>query len=291
VKHVTTGEGALLDLSFVRRANRTVIDRRVFTWPFVLTRSFYVDQDRPDRLSVIVQTGSGAIHGEDSLAQRLMLGPGTAVCLTNQGATSVHRADPAARAMETVMLHVASGARLEYVPEPRILFPDAALCQSVELDCASDACALVVDAFTMHDPSGEARCFRELETTFCLRRLGGEPVLIDRTRLCRPDLAIFHGHRAFGSAIVVLTSNHDLEKLLVLLTTALGDVSGLYAAASMLPGSAGLGVRLAALDLRQIRLAFEQIGAIYRRSLLAAEDICVNKRPRVTPPPLGRSIA
>lgn len=158
MKHVTTGEGALLDLSFVRRANRTVIDRRVFTWPFVLTRSFYVDQDRPDRLSVIVQTGSGAIHGEDSLAQRLMLGPGTAVCLTNQGATSVHRADPAARAMETVMLHVASGARLEYVPEPRILFPDAALCQSVELDCASDACALVVDAFTMHDPSGEARC-------------------------------------------------------------------------------------------------------------------------------------
>jgi urease accessory protein len=274
VKHVTTGKGPLLDLSFVRRANRTVIDRRLFTWPFVLTRSFYVDQDRPDRLSVIVQTGSGAIHGEDSLTQRLMLGPGTAVCLTNQGATSVHRADPAARAMETVMLHVASGASLEYVPEPRILFPDAALCQSVELDCASDACALVVDAFTMHDPGGEARGFRELETGFCLRRSGGEPVLVDRQRLYRPESGIFRGHRAFGSAVMVLTAHHDLEKLLVLLTAALGDILGLYAAASMLPGSAGLGVRLAALDLRQVRLAFEQIGAIYRRSLSGAIDAC-----------------
>jgi urease accessory protein len=58
------------------------------------------------------------------------------------------------------------------------------------------------------------------------------------------------------------------------LTTALGDVSGLYAAASILPGSAGLGVRLAALDLRQVRLAFEQIGAIYRRSLLGAVGVC-----------------
>lgn len=271
---MTTREGALLDLSFVRRSNRTVIDRRLFTWPFVLTRSFYVDQDRPDRLSVIVQTGSGAVHGEDSLAQRLTLGPGTAVRLTNQGATSVHRADPAARAVQTVMLHVASGASLEYVPEPCILFPDAALCQSVELDCANDACALVVDAFTTHDPSGEARGFRELETTFCLRRLGGEPVLIDRSRLCRPDPGIFRGHRAFGSAVVVLTSNQDLEKLLALLTTALGDIPGLYAAVSILPGSAGLGVRLAALDLRQVRLAFEQIGAIYRRSLLGELHVC-----------------
>jgi urease accessory protein len=176
--------------------------------------------------------------------------------------------------METVMLHVASGASLEYVPEPRILFPDAALCQSVELDCASDACALVVDAFTMHDPGGEARGFRELETGFCLRRSGGEPVLVDRIRLCRPESGIFRGHRAFGSAVMVLTSHHDLEKLLVLLTAALGDIFGLYAAASMLPGSAGLGVRLAALDLRQVRLAFEQIGAIYRRSLLGAIDAC-----------------
>ena len=158
-----------------------------------------------------------------------------------------------------------SGALLEYLPEPRILFPGAALEQSIELDCARTALRSSPTRSRRTTRRHEARGFRELETTFCLRRLGGEPVLIDRMRLCRPDLGIFRGHRAFGSAVVVLTSNHDLEKLLVLLTTALGDVSGLYAAASMLPGSAGLGVRLAALDLRQVRLAFEQIGAIYRR--------------------------
>lgn len=270
MRPVAAKDDLLLDLSFVRRANRTVIDRRLFSWPFVLTRSFRIDPDRPDCLSLIVQTASGAVHGGDNLAQRLVLDVGTAVCLTNQGATSVHRADPTGHSTEMVRLHVARGASLEYLPEPRILFPDAALRQSVELDCADDACSLIVDAFTMHDPNGKARGFRELESTFCLRRSGGEPVMIDRMRLHRPEPDIFHGHRAFGSAVLVLTPSHDPARLQASLTAALGRIPGLYAAASALPGAAGLGVRLAALDLRQIRAAFDAIRAIYRQMLLAS---------------------
>ncbi|WP_349631005.1 urease accessory protein UreD [Bradyrhizobium liaoningense] len=271
MKNITASDCARLDLSFVRRADRTVIDRRMFAWPFALTRSFHVDPYRPDCLSVIVQTASGAIHGEDSLAQRLLLGPGTAVCLTNQGATSVHRADPGARAVETVKLDVASGASLEYLPEPRILFPDAALSQTMELDCATDAHALIFDAFTMHDPLGEGRYFRELESTFCLRRSGGEPLLIERTRVCRPDYSLFHGYAALGSAFMVLPSGHDPADLQGKLTTALERISGLYGAASALPAKAGIGIRLAALELRCIRRAFEAVRVIYRGVLTASE--------------------
>lgn len=272
MRAAATRDHALLDLSFVRRANRTVIDRRLFAWPFVLTRSFYLDPERPSCLSVIVQTGSGAVHGEDSLAQRLVLNPGTAVCLTNQGATAVHRAEPAALATETIDLRVAGGASLEYLMEPRIMFPDAALCQSVELDCANDGAALIVDAFTMHDPRGEARVFRELTSTFCLRRSGSEPVVIDRTRLYRPTADIFRGYQAFGSAFLVLSAWHDLANLQALVTQALGEILGLYAAASVLPESTGLGVRLAAQDLAGIRTAFARVSAIYRQALLSVAE-------------------
>ncbi|MDX3965486.1 MAG: urease accessory protein UreD [Bradyrhizobium sp.] len=268
MNNATASDAARLDLSFVRRSGRTVIDRRMFAWPFVLTRSFRVDPDRPDCLSVIVQTASGAVHGEDSLAQRLMLGPGTAVCLTNQGATSVHRAHPSARAVETVKLDVASNASLEYLPEPRIMFPDAALSQTIELDCATDAHALIFDAFTMHDPCGGARYFRELESTFCLRRSGGEPLLMERTRLFRPDRRIFCGYGAFGSVFIVLPPTHDLRKLQGKLTAALERIKGLYGAVSASPAQAGLAIRLAALDLRYIRLAFENIKLIYREAIM-----------------------
>ncbi|MDN3279363.1 urease accessory protein UreD [Frankia sp. RB7] len=278
MRSAATKHDALLDLSFIRRANRTVIDRRLFAWPFVVTRSFYLDPERPGCLSVIVQTGSGAVHGEDRLVQRLVLNPGTAVSLTNQGATSVHRAAPAAGATETISLHVAGGASLEYLLEPRILFPDAALCQSVDLDCAKDGSALVVDAFTMHDPRGEARGFRDLESTFCLRRSGSEPLVIDRTRLHRPTADIFRGYLAFGSAFLVLTPSHDLADMQASLTNALGGSRGLYTAVSVLPDSTGLGVRLAAQDLAGIRTAFAHISAVYRQALLS-----------VLSPPMGYS--
>lgn len=271
MSRATASDAARLDLSFVRRAGRTVVDRRMFAWPFVFTRSFHVDPDRPDCLSVIVQTASGAVHGEDSLVQRLILGPGTAVCLTSQGATSVHRAEPAACAVETVKLDVESNGSLEYLPEPRIMFPDAALSQTIELDCAADAHALIFDAFTIHDPLGEGRYFRELESTFCVRRSGGEPLLIERMRAYRPDNSFFHGYTAFGSVFMVLPTGHDSADLQGTLTTALERISGLYGAASALPAKAGIGIRLAALELRCIRQAFEAVRVIYRGILSASQ--------------------
>ncbi|NPU15121.1 urease accessory protein UreD [Bradyrhizobium sp. 83002] len=253
-----------LDLSFVRRGGRTVIDRRLFAWPFVLTRSFHTDVHRPDVLSVILQTGSGAVHGEDRLTQRFTLQAGTSVCVTTQGATSVHRAEPGARAAEQALLRVANGASLDYRPEPRILFPDAALCQVLELECATDASALVTDAFTMHDPDGQGRLFRELDSTLIVRRQGQEPLLIDRMHLRDPTSAPFNGRRAFGSAVLMLPQMDDRAAIRVRLADALAGIDQLYAAASLLPDSAGVGVRLAAREVRQLRAGFDAIAALVR---------------------------
>ncbi|UFZ05929.1 urease accessory protein UreD [Bradyrhizobium ontarionense] len=264
-----------LDLAFVRRGGRTVIDRRLFAWPFVLTRSFHTDAERPDRLSVILQTGSGAVHGEDRLTQRFTLGPGVAVSVTTQGATSVHRAEEGMRAVERVQLHVAAGASLDYRPEPRILFPDAALCQVLELDCAHDASALATDAFTMHDPDGRGRLFREFDSTLIVRRPGEDPFLIDRMHLSRPDAALFKGHRAFGSALLVLPPGHDPGGVSRRLGGALARIDGLYAAASLLPAGAGIGVRLAAREMRRLRAGFDQVAAVYREIEIRARGIAV----------------
>ena len=259
-----------LDLSFVRRGGRTVIDRRLFAWPFVLTRSFHTDGARPDLLSVILQIGSGAVHGEDRLTQRFTLREGAAVSVTTQGATSVHRAEPGARAVEQVQLRVAAGASLDYRPEPRILFPDAALCQVLELDCAADAVALVTDAFTMHDPDGQGRLFRELDSTVIVRRPSQEPLLIDRMQLCDPGTALFKGRRAFGSAVLMLPDMHDRAAIRLRVIDTLAHIDDLYAAASLLPQSVGIGIRLAARELRQLRAGFDAVAALVREIDLGA---------------------
>lgn len=259
-----------LDLSFARRGDRTVLDRRLFSWPFVLTRTFRLDPSLPHLQTVILQTSSGAIHGEDDLHQRLHLGQGAAAHFTTQGATSVHRAHPGATTRETISITLEPGAWLEYLPQPRILFPDAAMRQSIDINSAPGATALIADAFTLHDPSQRSRLFRRFESTTTVRQ-GGEPVMIDRFDI-GGDPVHFSRHRAFGTLLALAPRPAELLQAWALeLSAELARHQRVYAAASLLPSGIGIGLRFAAADLRDLRTAFELATAALRTYLLAPE--------------------
>jgi urease accessory protein len=259
-----------LDLSFARRGDRTVFERRLFSWPFVLTRTFRLDTAVPHLQTVIVQTSGGAIHGEDRLLQRLHLGPGAAVHLTTQGATAVHRANPGLTTRETVAIDLEPGAWLEYLPQPRILFPDAAMRQSIDIDCDPVATAIIGDAFTLHDPEQRGRLFRRMESTLTVRR-GGEPVLIDRFDITG-DPRHFARHTAFGTLLLLAPRPAEvLEAWALDLSAALAGHDGLYAAGTVLPSAIGLGLRFGATELRNLRSGTELAYAMLRQRLLATE--------------------
>jgi urease accessory protein len=256
-----------LDLSFVRRGDRTVFDRRLFSWPFVLARTFALDAAIPHLQSVMLQTSGGAIHGEDRLQQRLHLGPGAAVQLTTQGATAVHRANPGHTTRESVGISLEPGAWLEYLPQPRILFPDAAMRQTIDIDCDPDATAIVADAFTLHDPEQRGRLFRRMESTLTVRR-GGEPVLMDRFDITG-DPQHFTRHTAFGTLLLLAPRPAEvLEAWALDLSAVLAGHDGLYAAASVLPSAIGIGLRFAATELRHLRSGTDLAYAMLREKLL-----------------------
>ncbi|WP_334389873.1 urease accessory protein UreD [Bradyrhizobium sp. AZCC 2262] len=235
----------MLDLGFSLRGGRTVLDRRVFRWPYVLTRTFQVDPSMAHMLTVIVQSSGGAINEGDRLEQRLRLEPGAAAHLTNQGASVVHRARPGMAASERVTLSVAAGAMLEYMPEPRILFPDAVLNQEIDVDCDPEGTAIIADGFTLHDPEGLGRPFRGLTSRIHVR-VAGEMAMIDRFTL---DGTARLRANAFGSLVVVTRQTIDAAAL----SQRLATIPGLYAVASPMPNGAGIGIRLAAEDLRALR--------------------------------------
>lgn len=269
MKHTVIEQPAQLDLSFVRRGERTVFDRRLFTWPFVLTRTFFLDVAPAHQLTAIVQTSSGAIHGEDRLVQRVSVGSGAAVHLKTQGATAVHRAPPGLLTHEAVCLRVAEGGILQYLPEPRILFPHAALAQTIDLDCAPGGTAIVSDAFTVHDPIGAGRNFRSLESTMTLRRSGAEPAMIDRVQIAGLVPRQLRRHTAFGTLVVVTSLPAEaLEPITLDLSAHLAGVPDLYAAASLLPGELGLGLRFASSSLRSLRAGIDLALASLRSRVL-----------------------
>jgi urease accessory protein len=244
-----------LDLAFARRLDRTFIQRRLFRWPFAVTRTFALDRAPPHMLTVIAQTSSGALHGEDDVRARLHVGANAAVHFTTQGATTVQFAAPGAVSREHFALRVEAGGCLEYLPEPRILFPDAALEQTLEIDCSADGFALVGDAFTWHDPRARGRGFRAFVSTTILRRGGEEPALIDRFDIASPGRGRTAQFKAFASLTLIAPRGFlELAPLADALTARLGSIPDLYAAASPLPDAAhGIGARLAGRDLRAVR--------------------------------------
>ena len=256
-----------LDLRFVRRGDSTVLDRRIFSWPYVIARTFALAEDLPHQRTVILQTAGGAIHGGDTLRQRLQLDAGAAAELLTQGAGAVHRAHPGETTRETIELAVADGAWLDYLPQPRILFPDAALVQRLDIDLAPSAIAFVADAFTLHDPLGAGRLFRSLQSSITVRR-DGEPVFIDRADIAGMPRHFAH-HSCHGSLLILAPRDPStLEGWALELSAALQGEEGLYAAASLLPSGIGIGLRFAATELRHLRAATDLARQVVRRRLL-----------------------
>jgi urease accessory protein len=266
---------AQLDLSFRQHADRgTYLDRRVFRWPFTLSRGFRLDQVPSGMLTVILQTVSGAIQADDALLQRIRVEHGAAAHITTQGATMVYRAPAGMCATDTVELEVENGGVIEYLPEPRIMFPDSNLSQRLRLDVAPSGIAVLSDSFVLHDPAGQGRPFRRYISELVIERPGGDVVLRDRVdinamprRSGRRAPYVAHGMLLVVAPLPPLA----LEALCSGMQAQVGDGTGVYAAASILPQEVGVGLRVMAIDGRCLRTALTAAWFTARKHLFGCD--------------------
>lgn len=245
MKHATiSSEQRQLDLSFVVRNGQTLLDRRLFSYPYVLMRTFRepsgaVHPDEPNRLHLIVQNSSGPVHDRDDLAINLALNAATNVRIGWQGATAIHRARSGNVSRERLTISLGEAAHLSYLPEARIYFPESRHHQATDITLSPGSTLLFTDSFTVHDPEGQSRPLAELDNTLTIRR-DDETVLLDRQHLRHP--AFGRGFRAFGTILFIGLYEPELPA-----------IPNLYAAKSQLPNALGWSLRLAAPDLRPIR--------------------------------------
>jgi urease accessory protein len=272
-----------LDLAFRRhRVHGTWLERRLFRWPYTLSRGFRLDAAPQDMLSVILQTVSGAIQADDRLSQRIHLGANAAVHLSTQGAAPVYRAPPGLAAQEDVEIALEDGAFIEYLPDIRILFPHARLAQRVTVRLPVTATAIIADGFVMHDPSGAAGAFSRYHSETILQRTDGSLLSLDR--LCLDDAPRQCGPRAsyvaFGNLVVATGRNVSwLDAFCAEAAARLARLPGLYAAGSALPNGAGVSFRLAAIDGRHLRLGVQAVWGAARLHLFGGERAALRAEP------------
>jgi urease accessory protein len=145
-----------------------------------------MDLDGTGSLTLFLLNPTGGVLGGDRLETRVDLGAGSQVCLSTPSATRVYRsAGPPSR--QSVTVRVGDGARLEYMPDHVIPSPGARFIQSIDLDLAPGASAVLCDAWSVGRPArGEAWL---LDSSITVR---------DPAGLLFKDRLVLHGARGWG---------------------------------------------------------------------------------------------
>ena len=253
VANVRTG---YLDLGFVRKGTKTVLGRRLYSYPFSVSRVFYVDTAPLGMGSVILQTASGTLNAGDRLLERLHTGAMSSAHVTTQGAAAVHRSPAGMETVESVELVADEGSLLEYLPELRILFPDSRLSQTTILKLGARSIAIMCDGFVVYDPAHAGRPLRSyvVETKILSaegRLLATEAAHLDRLPAMTGRRASF---RAFGTLFVaVFMESRARDGLIEAIECAMSSPAGLYWSVSALPNRCGVSLRIAAPDGGRLR--------------------------------------
>ena len=245
-----------LDLRFVRRGGKTVLERRLYSYPFSVSRMFHLDAMPQGMGSVILQTASGTLNAGDHLRERLHAGAMSSAHVTTQGAAAVHRAPAGMETVERVDLVADEGSFLEYMPELRILFPDSRLSQTTTLKIGARAVAIMCDGFVVYDPAHTGRAFRAHHVETRITTAEGRILAMEAAHLDRLPAMTGRrsGYQAFGTLFVATSmESSTLDRLREAIERAMGPLVGLYWSVATLPNDCGVSLRMAGQDGRMLR--------------------------------------
>lgn len=272
---VAPGKAGVLRLRFERRAGRTELVGRYQQPPLAVMRPLRVDPARPDLAAVyLMATGGGVVQG-DRLSVHADCGPDTAVLLTTQAATRLHRCEPDGPvpfATQDVTLSAGAGSLLEYQPDPLIPFAGAEFHQRTRLVVHPTATVLAADTVLAGRLArGERHAYRALSLDLECAGPEGTPFAVDTLRLA-PDAsnpAVFAG-RTVMCTVLAVTDRAPAADLADLLHAALAGRPGILAGVSTLPDDRGAWARLLSDDPPAVAAARHAAWDAVRRRTVGA---------------------
>ncbi|MFH8221178.1 urease accessory protein UreD [Streptomyces sp. NPDC018057] len=204
------GKVGLLELRYARVGERTELVDRYQKSPLQIMRPLYVDPLRPDMpVTYLMSTGGGIVQADRNRID-IDCGPGTAVHLTTQAATKLHRTE-FDHATQVVRLTAGAESYVEYLPDPLIPYRDARFYQQTLVTADPTATVLLGETVTAGRLArGERHAYRLLFSDLEITRPDGEPLVVDTVRLDPGEAGSVTGPAVFGG--------HDLMATLHVLT-------------------------------------------------------------------------
>jgi len=269
------------DLVFTRAPDgRTYISHQRVGYPLHITRPFHLDRAPEGLLTLYLQSVSGGIYRGEQLALNLRAEAGAQAQVTTQSATIVHRMETDGAARQDMVIHVAEGALLEYLPDPLILFPGARFASTLRVVAAPGATVILSDAFTQHDSREQGGCFARLASDTRIERPDGTLLAFDRFDI-DGELGEAHFDGAAGAypahgTLMAVHTGCPPDELAAALRAALAECDGIYAGASTMPRDCGAWARILAKDGLALRAAL-------KAAWIAARVIITGAKPALRP--------
>ena len=235
-------------LHFSRGGGRTVLARQRVPYPFHATRTFYLDQARPELATLYLQSAAGGLYRGDRVALSITAAPGSAAHVTTQAATIVHRTHdfPVEQANR---IEIGESAFLALTPDPLVLFPGAAIACTTEITLAASGRAILTDGLSHHDPRGRGDPFERYSNAVVVRDAAGRILLNDRGSITGEAMfapsSPLGSYRAVGTIFVL---GHGAERCDADFFEKRLAACGCIAGFSKLPHDAGIGSRVLAAD-------------------------------------------
>ena len=260
-------------LHFSYGGGRTVLARQRVPYPFHATRTFYLDQARPDLATLYLQSAAGGLYRGDRVALSITAEPHSAAHVTTQASTIVHRTHRFPTEQST-RLEVGDHAFLALTPDPLVLFPGAEISCATEITLAARGCAILTDGISHHDPeglgpAGSGSSFERYSNAVVVRDAAGRVLLNDRGSITGEAMfapsSPLGPYRTVGTVFVL---GHGAERCDAELFDKRLAATGCVAGFSKLPNDAGLGSRVLAANGGALARGLEAAFAIAFEALI-----------------------
>lgn len=263
------GKDGVLELTFAKSDGGTRLVHDYATVPFHISGTLGHDP-HPDVETVFVQSPTGGVAQGDRHALRIEVAEGALAHVSTQSSTKVQSMDHNFAAAEAT-LSVGRDAHLDYVPEPTILHADARFYQSLDLDLAPGATAVLSDVVV---PGRLARgeCFEFERYLSEVSATGTDGLLFEDATHLVPEESDPHAPGVLGEFTVygttfVIAPDHDTAALSDQLHDAVAGREA-RAGASELPNGAGVGIRALGDRAETVQAALHAGWDAARRELL-----------------------
>ncbi len=247
-------------------SGQTQIAHQYATHPLRVSQPFHLEQNNLGRIYLYLRNNSPGILAEDELNFSLQLEQNSQLYLTEQAATKVHPVltrSAAARVNYQIIMN--ANTSLEFVPEPLILYNDAALKQETKIQMHPSSKLFWSEIILPGRLArGESYQFHFYDSCLSVTDPEGKLLLKDRSHwegksntFC--DNSLFSSFPIMGTAIAVYPqiSCNSLQKAINNLNLVNSDESTV--ATSILPYEQGIIIRVLSKKSQQIKNYFRSV--------------------------------